>query len=326
MERQTSVDDLLGGFWRLGQAGTFGRTDSEAAFQEFLKRIPSTTNLAAAVAEQSSQNLAASGSQPAASGVLNDVVTTAVGAGGIPRVPSLELLRQLVQFPGSHMTANGISPSLVKAEAPAPSAFRLPEPHQEVLKVMPPLPAPMALPAAPPARVLEQYPLAGISALSELASLSAVGTAALHAVPAFGAQGSSLTPGQAAAAALQLGSLGQLGARLSSQAAATNGHGTSSDRDDGKVDVRRARRMLSNRESARRSRRRKQEHLSKLEEERNLLEEERRAFENNLDSLERRSTYMEDENRRLKEENERLRDELRFLRNEDSLRVVAGTR
>lgn len=47
MERSFSVDDLVGGLYRLGQAG-MGRTDSEAAFQEFLKRIPSATNLAAA--------------------------------------------------------------------------------------------------------------------------------------------------------------------------------------------------------------------------------------------------------------------------------------
>ena len=47
MERSFSVDDIVGGIWRLGAAG-MGRTDSEAAFQEFLKKIPSNTNLAAA--------------------------------------------------------------------------------------------------------------------------------------------------------------------------------------------------------------------------------------------------------------------------------------
>lgn len=46
MDRSFSVDDLVGGIWRLGQAGV-GRTDSEAAFQELLKSFPSTNNLAA---------------------------------------------------------------------------------------------------------------------------------------------------------------------------------------------------------------------------------------------------------------------------------------
>lgn len=264
MERQTSVDDLLGGFWRLGQAG-MGRTDSEAAFQEFLKRIPSTTNLAAAVVESSqggasaSQPAGASSSLPA--GVLSDVVTSAAAAvGGIPRVPSLELLRQLV-LPSSGampaVTAQGLAPaSAVKVETaaaapPAPgapaapnSAFRLPE-AVEVLKgaVVPPLPAPVALPPAPP--LPTGYPLAGIPALSDLASLSAVGAAALHGMPGFqpppNPLAAALSPAAAAAAALQLGQLGTIGARhLSAAHPATSGG--NSDRDGDKVDSRRARR------------------------------------------------------------------------------------
>lgn len=109
MERTFSVDDLVGGIWRLGQAG-MGRTDSEAAFQEFLKRIPSATNLAAAAAagqldSQSTQQLQQQVQQlqqvstsaapatvlPTAS--LTDVNTSSLG---IPRVPSLDFLRQLV--------------------------------------------------------------------------------------------------------------------------------------------------------------------------------------------------------------------------------------
>ena len=44
MERQWSLEDF-NSMWKLG-AG-FPRNDSENAFQDFLKRIPSTTNLAA---------------------------------------------------------------------------------------------------------------------------------------------------------------------------------------------------------------------------------------------------------------------------------------
>ena len=50
MERSLSVDDIVGGIWRLGAAGMGGRTDSEAAFQEFLKKIPSNSNLVAQAA------------------------------------------------------------------------------------------------------------------------------------------------------------------------------------------------------------------------------------------------------------------------------------
>ena len=52
MTQVPSADDLLGGIFKLGQSAMNGmlRTDSEAAFQEFLKRIPSATNLAAAAA------------------------------------------------------------------------------------------------------------------------------------------------------------------------------------------------------------------------------------------------------------------------------------
>ncbi len=266
MERQTSVDDLLGGFWRgLGQGG-MGRTDSEAAFQEFLKRIPSTTNLAAAVAESSqaaqqiasSQPTASTSTAPTVGSSLPDVVT-AVAAAGIPRVPSLGLFRQLAfpapALPTSH-TAPAATSSNVKTEPPSAAAsaappFRLPEPA-EALKVAPPtLPAPVALPAASPLPTPYSLPtaaLTGIPALSDLASLSAVGAAALQGVPAFATQpnplaaAAGLTPAAAAAAALQLGNLGQLGARISGASAAAAAAISGSDRDMDKVDQRRARR------------------------------------------------------------------------------------
>lgn len=58
MERSFSVDDLVGGIFRQAAAAGMGRTDSESAFQEFLKRIPSATNLAAAhAAHQAHQQM-----------------------------------------------------------------------------------------------------------------------------------------------------------------------------------------------------------------------------------------------------------------------------
>jgi len=105
-----SVDDLVGGFFgRLGghshsSTGGFPRTDSESAFQEFLKKIPSATNLAAAAIDSAAQlptNLQ-SQLQGAGSGVMLPSVSigdlTSAASLGMPRVPSLEFLKQL-----SHM-------------------------------------------------------------------------------------------------------------------------------------------------------------------------------------------------------------------------------
>jgi hypothetical protein len=155
MNRSFSVDDLVGGIFRLGQAGAgaFGRTDSEvsligvkrdpsrrcstqlltlavchalspqAAFQEFLKRIPSATNLAANQQfdpnqlQQAQQLLSASGSGGgAAAANLSAGLSEAVqGTGGMPRVPSLDVLRQLVI---QNQLGQGLSPSgIAKTEA-----------------------------------------------------------------------------------------------------------------------------------------------------------------------------------------------------------------
>lgn len=105
MERTFSVDDLIGNVYRLSALGGMGnRTDSEAAFQEFLKRIPSATNLAAVgsaggasyepgALQQTAQQLLGSAGLPPMP--LNTTLS-ADPAPRMPRVPSLDLLRQLV--------------------------------------------------------------------------------------------------------------------------------------------------------------------------------------------------------------------------------------
>lgn len=109
MERAFSVDDLVGGIFRLtgGQAGGFSRNDSESAFQEFLKRIPSATNLAPPpqpAATTTSQAFEPAATQPytytSSAAVPASLPISASDANpafpGMPRVPSLDVLRQLV--------------------------------------------------------------------------------------------------------------------------------------------------------------------------------------------------------------------------------------
>ena len=112
MERQWSLEDynIANSMWKLG-AG-FPRTDSENAFQDFLKRIPSTTNLAAQAGQHLDQQQQAqlhqqvqhlqqqsaqqqAGAYPSGSGIPGSAGDMQPGA-GIPRVPSLDFLRQLV--------------------------------------------------------------------------------------------------------------------------------------------------------------------------------------------------------------------------------------
>lgn len=78
--------------------GGMGRTDSETALHEFLNRIPSVSNLSA---------VAASGQLPAVDQLQNTLPSSGSlatkaeplspgGENGIQRVPSLDLIRQLM--------------------------------------------------------------------------------------------------------------------------------------------------------------------------------------------------------------------------------------
>ena len=116
MERSFSVDDLVGGLYRHGQAGK-GRTDTEAAIQEVLKRIPSATNLAAAAGNPGGSAGADGGGGGLAASASFAAVTDAVGlGGGVPRVPSLDLLAKIVMQQAPQPAA------AVKSEPPAPAS------------------------------------------------------------------------------------------------------------------------------------------------------------------------------------------------------------
>ncbi|WIA31653.1 hypothetical protein OEZ86_002533 [Tetradesmus obliquus] len=311
MNRSFSVDDLVGGIFRLGQAGAgaFGRTDSEAAFQEFLKRIPSATNLAANQQfepnqlQQAQQLLSASGSGggAAAANLSAGLSEAGQGTGGMPRVPSLDVLRQLVI---QNQLSQGLSqPGIAKAEASG--AVLAPPASTQMPALSAPMPVlSMASPAVDPAVLSAAVDPSTLSALGGMPGLAA----AAAANPAL-----MVNPAAAAAAALQLQHLGGGGhLRMASSMERDSMGGMGGD----KSENRRQRRMLSNRESARRSRKRKQEHMQSLEMQIEDLVEARREKEALADAAERRCRVLEDENGRLREENERLRDELRFLRQE----------
>lgn len=140
-----------------------GRTDSEAAFQEFLKRIPSATNLAGGAGQnvdpaqleahlqqhaqqlqqQAQQALQQTGNAaPVSSGPASSAPESSTSGGGdaapgqrngIPRVPSLDLLRQLVmnQQLGQSLGQSAVKtepqanppPAAATSAAPAPGAL-----------------------------------------------------------------------------------------------------------------------------------------------------------------------------------------------------------
>jgi hypothetical protein len=134
MERVLSVDNLVGGLWRLGgahhatasmaapamAATGFNRVDSELAFQEFLKKIPSSGGLAA---------LAGSAAELPGSAVLIDGTTAAnalaAGAGALLGAQSGEApFRQASMGDFLRSTDKPVAP--VKAEPQAAGAFASP--------------------------------------------------------------------------------------------------------------------------------------------------------------------------------------------------------
>lgn len=303
MERHLSVDDLVGGIWRLNQhnsnsTSSFARTESEAAFQDFLKRIPSASNLSNLESAQLQQQLgglarggpsvgslllASSGSVPAPPPNIDLL--------GIPRVPSLDYLRQLAsQQQQQHQIKQENGGGANGAAVP----------------IMPVLPGALML-----------ADLASMNAASSAAAITALTASALQAVPPLTTAAAALLnhhqmaaaaasvlhphpspvhviapgPGNREPAKREVGqpagrAMQQQGRAPPNRNANKNnknrapspgsdcGTMSGSDPDSGnereggdKSENRRARRMLSNRESARRSRRRKQEHLGKLEQE-----------------------------------------------------------
>eukprot|EP00798_Chlamydomonas_sp_ICE-L_P030463 gene30463-35474_t len=266
-ETSMSVDELVGGIFRLsGQRNGLVRSESEAAFQDFLKKIPSSSNLATLGGAAQQANIE-NGTDGSAMGIGSAYPSgMSLGKQNIPRVPSLDLLRALV---GNQQQA------APKAEAKATQPqLNLPPGGQ------------MGVP---------NFTLASASlGFNELNSMAE--NKPHHSTRSAGAsKGHSMLNNGAASGP------------GSSEAKSTG-------EVDDKADMRRARRMLSNRESARRSRRRKQEHMSKLEQELNLVEQSKMGIARKMSDLETRANAVAAENVLLAKENEQLREELRVLR------------
>lgn len=305
--------------------GLMNRTDSEAAFQEFLKRIPSASNLAAiagstgglldvlpgsstalltsATLPDLAQAAAAGGNQAAA---VSGTGTNAAPGGAMHRVSSIDILARLAtqnapQQPAQQQPA-AASTAAVYAQAAATKqeaasggaggaplvtgqqlqcgGQRLPCASQCLAQMINTHDLPSscivcAVRSAAPLVVGPDFHAATIlhPVLNGSHHLAAAAAAHQQALAA------ATNPAAAAAAAIQLHALSRLPAvppptaAVSKAAAAhanSHTHMSATSHSDGEEDMdkcenRRARRMLSNRESARRSRKRKQEHLTRLE-------------------------------------------------------------
>lgn len=262
MERSTSLtsdDLLLQSFYKVQSNISLPRIDSDSQFHDFLKKIPSSSNLA-------SGGILDGSGEPSPAGA---------GPGGVPRVPSLDLIRAFLNvsrpMTGDAAAAAPLSPGGVGARRDAP--------------LSPPGYGDATAAAAAAAGALPLQAFTGAGALQ----LSALQSAALQnaAAAAGGTNAAALAAalmgqGQLPAAFLgasQHGAVPGVGSVPTSvPTSALNGSegtaGASSDGGgggaagapgDAKQQQRRERRMLSNRESARRSRKRKQEHLQTLE-------------------------------------------------------------
>lgn len=261
MERVISLDDIVGGMWKFGPG--FGRTDSEAAFQDFLKRIPSASNLASQEQLQQQVQMQQHAFQQQQMAAQQEMLQGLQNVQGMPRVPSLDILRQLLVNPS-------LSPALPKPVLPA----SIPE-H---------VPQPTAVP---------------VVSLSQPEPVLATSSQPHPLLPGAVPLNLSTPP-------IQLGQFNGVQVKCSEQAQDSYA----------RAELRRARRMLSNRESARRSRRRKQEHLHTLEGQIDELEKEREELLDKVEELGKRLDTSTENLQKFQNDNQELRKELEKLRSQ----------
>mmetsp|Transcript_8219 Transcript_8219/g.24497 ORF Transcript_8219/g.24497 Transcript_8219/m.24497 type:complete len:377 (-) Transcript_8219:2392-3522(-) len=323
MSRVYSVEDIVSNLTKAGSvSNNFPRTDSEQAFQDFLKRIPSSNSLAAFGQSGSQADLAAQASQiynlqahvasqaAAAANTSNPLDASAINGGtgilggGVPRVASLDFFRQLLPVnqlnvagakPGATGTAGTTAAAAEGGEGQdAPGAMR------RNGKVEPSAGSAFS---PPPPSFSELPPIQGVSTGNLTANLSSGNLLRTSSVE-------NVRPQPARAPSPAAGSGGGGGGRVLPPMPTAAPQTEREKELAAKAELRRARRMLSNRESARRSRKRKQEHLGELQGQISALVEQKEELEDELESAQAALKRKDTEISQLRAQNEHLRSEL----------------
>ena len=288
MNRNYSVDDIVGELWRMG------RTDSEAAFQDWLKRVPSLGTLAGA--GQVPPGLAAmTGNAPP-----NQAMAAPHTQGTMPPPPPQQQAATTSPTPPGPPSDAAAAAYAAFANAAAGRGLHpgAAPPHASYYGPPGVHPAQFAgfpgwAPGGMPPQMFQQHPAAAAAAMAQFAVSAANTAEPVNAAPTVAGTPSPPPPppppshSMAAANRMRGGAPPPPPPRQTVSNGDNSAGNTEDELDaDGNVDVRRQRRMLSNRESARRSRRRKQEHLSTLEGQIAMLEHEKSTLESRLAAAE----------------------------------------
>eukprot|EP00892_Ulva_mutabilis_P012613 jgi/Ulvmu1/9724/UM055_0064.1 len=323
MDRSISVDRFLTGLLRnstqesLSKMGLGRRTDSEAAFQEFLKRIPSASALSSQNADEGKPAMFASASNTS----LFGFGSTNLEGSGVPRVASLEMLRSIVDQESEKLQSRKSLDTGAQAqraqEQPIASPTSLQQPQvlntqlfqpsgQAISNAAPSLPQ-----SGEPGGQPLNLPVAGAPGMT---NVSLQMPANLLAYQNLQLQNPQLINGTLAGNVPV--SLDQMGLKIHpqqphlqqqqpQQQSPTQQQGGYSEEQD-KMEQRRARRMLSNRESARRSRKRKQEQLHELETQIKQLQQKNDNLEQQCQAAAEHVGAINAEKQRLENENHHL--------------------
>mmetsp|Transcript_41479 Transcript_41479/g.88264 ORF Transcript_41479/g.88264 Transcript_41479/m.88264 type:complete len:362 (+) Transcript_41479:76-1161(+) len=260
MERAWSVEDLVGGLWRMGE-----RTTSDQQLQDYLRRVPSGSWPAASPGQQPSPEQ------------FQQAQVQAAALAAVPHAQAQAQAAYAAQAAGMQQAmqamAAGKAGELVQGQARAGGQNMQRVASLDMLR---------ALVMQGPQGVVQSMPPPG---------------SGMNAPPARGARPGTTNTAQQAGA----GSSAGVGVKVEGVA------GPVIDKNMDKSEIRRVRRMLSNRESARRSRRRKQEHLQTLEDKIRVSEQAKIEMEEKVKDLDNENKMLKSLVDRLQAENQRLR-------------------
>lgn len=311
MERSVSVEEFLGGLLRLNRSGSVKmgglgpRSDSEAAFHEFLKRIPSATALSGQLDDKT-------GFFGSSHSLFNFGGASASGDANMHRVTSLDMLRTYEGAARSHTEAKGTEQpgSSPVGQSPQQKLF---QPSQkgdgdatERSAAMPVSDPHSARHVQPNVQGGAQaFPHPGMPGMQLPVPAMSYDPNVLHSPLLTQAQDIRATqPADTGTLDEDDSPPATANKRSTGRSAAA---ASASNKDDSdKLSERRARRMLSNRESARRSRRRKQEQLQELEAKIQALEQRNASLEAHCQSVSARVQKLLDAKQELENENQHL--------------------